>query len=246
MARVSFSSLMEEITGKLAGSVFQDSYGGFQVRTRVKPRNIQSNYQQLRRGEFGFISSLWRTLDAVQRQTFIDAAGTLPAALDLFIGSNVNLTLINEPIITDYIPGAVPLSMAIDITSATAVEFNLLATGAITTVPAGNKLLIQATNTRFITGIFLNPSMFSPIVDFDEGEDMSVIHDVITNWNDRYGQLNAGLRICIKSALIDKINGTRGPEIIFCINSLVPVANKIEDSDGTFVVDSDGTFVVSQ
>lgn len=246
MARVSFSSLMEEITGKLAGSVFQDSYGGFQIRTRVTPRNAQSNYQQLRRGEFGFISSLWRTLDAVQRQTFIDAAGSIPAALDLFIGSNINLTLINMPLINTYIPGSVPDSMPVEITSATIIELGIQATGPITTVPAGTKLLIQATNTRFITGIFLNPSMFSPIADFDEGEAMSIVHDVITNWQARYGQLNPNLRLCIKAALIDKINGSRGPEIIFCINSLIPTAFKIEDSDGTFVVDSDGTFVVSQ
>lgn len=246
MARVAFTSLIEEITGKLAGSVFQDSYGGFQIRTRVSPRNPQTNYQQLRRGEFGFISSLWRSLDAGERLSFVTAAGTLPAAQDLFIGSNVNLTLVNIPIISTYIPGSVPAAMSVQINSATSLELKIQATGLLTTVPAGTKLLIQATNTRFITGIFLNPSMFSPTIDFDEGTDLSTEINIISAWNSRYGVLNPGLRLCIKAALIDKINGTRGAETIFCINSLVPAVYDISDFNGDLLIDSDGTFIVSQ
>lgn len=216
MAKVSFSALIEEITGKLAGSVFQDSYGGFQIRTRVSPRNPQTNYQQLRRGEFGYISALWRTLTSVQRQTFIDAATTEPEALKLFIQSNVNLSLIDMPIIDTYTQQTAPDAMPMQINDLNPESFQVSASGAVTTVPADTKLLLYATTDKYPTRIFTNPSEFSPILSWDEGTDLSVLTDVINEWNDRYGVMRINRRICIKQRLINKINGLSGPESIIC------------------------------
>ena len=180
MARVAFSALIEEIVGKLAGSVFQDSYGGMQIRTRVSPRNPQTKDQQLRRGEFGYLSAGWRFLTSVQRQTFIDAASTPPAALNLYLQSNVNLTLIEEPTITDYVPSSDPGTMPIDFSTAEPGNLSIIASGSPTTVPAGTKLLIQITYQKAPTRIFTNPSEFSPVISFDEGTDLSTATNVIT------------------------------------------------------------------
>ena len=249
MARVSFGALIEEITGKLAGSVFQDSYGGFQIRTRVTPRNPQTNYQQLRRGEFGFISSLWRALTNIQRQTWVDEAGTNPAALNLFIQRNVNLALIDEAVIPSFVSSTEPDGMSIDFVEVTPGTMTIIATGigpgtpdnlvdddgdkitdfdgvfvvspssggsSPTTVPAGTKLLLQVTNQREIGQYFTNPSMYSPVITFDEGTDLSTPTDIITEWQSRYGVLKANKRLCLKSMLIDKASGLRGAEIINC------------------------------
>jgi len=214
MARVSFSPLVEEIVGTFAGSVFQDSYGGYQIRTRVSPRNPQSTYQQLRRGEFGFLSSTWRNLTSTERQTFIDNASSPGAGLNLFLQANVCLTLIEEPTITTYVPGSAPTSMDIQILSATPEELTFIATGATTTVPAGTKLLFYATMLKAPTKIFTNPSQYSPIISFDAGEDLSTPHDVIAAFNTRYGQITADKLIGFKVRLIDKTNGLSGPEFI--------------------------------
>src|SRR5213596_1553841 len=106
MARISFTAIVSEIVGKLAGSVFQSSYGGFQIHGRVSPRNPQSNYQQLRRGMFGFISATWRSLTNTERQTFIDGAVSPGGGFDLYVQSNVNLILVNEPMISAYNTGS--------------------------------------------------------------------------------------------------------------------------------------------
>lgn len=216
MARISFSALVEEITGKLAGSVFQDSYGGFQIRTRVTPRNPRSNYQQLRRGEFGYLSSSWRTLTSVQRQTFIDAASTPSAALNLFLQSNINLTLIEEPVITSYTPSSNPGTMAVIIDDASPDALLIKATGSPTTVPAGTKLLIAITDQKAPTRIFNNISDFSPILSIDEGTDLSIPLDILTEWQSRYGILLPDKRLCLKSALVDKSNGNRSASFINC------------------------------
>jgi len=221
MARVSFSALIEEITGKLAGSVFQDSYGGYQIRTRVTPRNPQSSYQQLRRGAFGFISATWRNLTDIQRQTFIDAALTPPAALNLYIQSNVNLTLIQEPVINSYTTSPAPDEMIVEIYQLTPTSFKIRATGATTTVPAGHSLLIFATYEKEPTKIFTNPSQFSPIISFPAGTDVSVPTDITAAWQARYGQLREGFKICIKSATIDITNGNRTDNPISCATNSI-------------------------
>jgi hypothetical protein len=223
MARISFAALIESITGKLAGSVFQDSYGGWQIRTRVSPRNPQTNYQQLRRGEFGFISASWRSLSLIERQTFIDAASTPPAALNLFIQANVNLTLIEEPIITTYVPSTAPILMPLQINDLTPLTFIIQASSGTVLVPAGTKLLVYATTDRLATQIFTNPSAYTPLLNFDEGSDLSVPADIISNWNAHYGQLRSNRNVCIKAVLIDKSNGSRGPESIICQISSTPI-----------------------
>lgn len=214
MARISFSALVEEIVGKLAGSVFQDSYFGMQVRTRVTPRNPRSTYQQLRRGEFGYLSASWRNLTSIERQTFIDAAATPPQALNLFLQSNVNLTLINEPTITTYIPGTEPSTMQIDLVSANNGAVIIQASGGITTVPTGTKVLIQMTYRKPETRIFTNPSQYSPIVSFDEGTDLSIAQNIIAEWQARYGQMQPTGLLGLKANVIDKTNGSRSADTL--------------------------------
>ena len=220
MARISFSALVEEIVGKLAGSVFQDSYGGFQIRTRVTPRNPQTTYQQLRRGEFGFLSATWRTLTSIERQTFIDNAASPGAALNLYLQANVNLTLIEEPVITTYVPSADPGTMQLEFIEASPSIMEVIATGSPLVVPAGTKLLVQVTTDKPQTRIFTNPSMYSPIISFDEGTDLSTAVDILAEWQARYGQLRPDKYMCLKTSLIDKSNGRRGADLLNCTNTI--------------------------
>jgi hypothetical protein len=216
MARVSFSPLVEEIVGKLAGSVFQDSYGGMQIRTRVTPRNPQSKYQQLRRGEFGFLSASWRGLTSIERQTFIDNATSPGAALNLFLQANVNLTLVEEPTITTYVPSTDPGTMQIEFDTAEEGSLTVKATGSPLVVPAGTKLLLQVTYQKAPTKIFTNPSQYSPVISFDEGTDLTLPVSILTEWQARYGVMLPDKRFCLSSALIDKSNGHRGATLINC------------------------------
>jgi hypothetical protein len=218
MARVSFSALIEEIVGKLAGSVFQDSYQGFQIRTRVTPRNPQTNYQQVRRGEFGFITQTWRTMSQAERDTFISAAPYPSAGFNLFVASNVNLSLIGLPMITTYTPSSVPADMPLQLDLYDGVNFNVSASGAVTTVPAGYSLILFATAEKSPTKIFTNPSQFSPISTFAAGVDLSSPVNQAAEWIARYGQFTNDKRICIKSALIDNSNGNRTDAAVSCAN----------------------------
>lgn len=219
MARIQFAAMVEEILGKLAGSVFQDSYLGTQIRGWSKPRNPQTQLSQLRRGDFRFLSSSWRFLTSLEKQTWIDFAGTVPEAFRLFIGRNINLILINEASITFYIPEDTPTGLPLSIVQVNNTVFTIIASTSVTVVPADCKLLLFATTDKFPTKIFDNPSQYEPIAVFDGGTDFSSPVDVVLSWQAKYGQMRENRRICIKTAVIDMFNGDRSEEFISCANT---------------------------
>lgn len=232
MARVSFSSLIEEIVGKLAGSVFQDSYGGYQIRTRVSPKNPQTYLQQLRRGEFAYITGLWRTLTDEQRQSFADAAASPSGAFDLFVSANINVSLIGAPLISTYTTSTAPDVFPVSIVELSPPVFTVLAASALNEVPAGQSLLLYATAEKAPTKIFTNPSQYQPIATFGEGSHFSDPVDIAPYWIDHYGQFTAAKRICLKTVLIDNSNGLRGEESIVCATESAAETYFVIDSDG--------------
>lgn len=235
---------MEEIIGKLAGSVFQDSYIGLQIRTRVTPRNPQTNYQQLRRGEFGYLAGTWRNLTTPQKDTWVAEAGSTPEAVRLFVQQNINLTLIEQPLITSHVSAPIPPVFPIEASSILETEFFVFASTALTVVPAGQSVLFFVTYEKAQTKMFTNPSEFSPILTFPELTDLATPVDVLAQWQSRYGQLVPNKRLCIKSVLIDNASGYRSPDSVQCYNVPLETGNFIIDADATFLVDSDGTFII--
>jgi hypothetical protein len=216
MSRIQFSSTIEEIIGKLAGSVFQDSYMGIQIRTRVSPTNPQSYFQQLRRGKFAYLTAGWRNLSPTDQGTWITEAGSTNAGFRLYVGCNINLTLIGENPVNAFSSSAIPDEMPLEISTYETNVIQVLATGALTTVPADHRLLLFATAEKEATKIFTNPSQYSPITSFAAGTDFSTPVDITAEWIARYGQPTDDKRICIKSALVNITNGLRGDESINC------------------------------
>ena len=219
MAKINYSILISDITGKLAGSVFQESFGGAQIRTRTSPRNPQTSYQQSRRGTFGYTSGGWRNLTPSQRQSFIDAAVTESEALNLFIATNVNLSLIGIPQVNTYVPAATPPLMEIDITYLDFETLEVQAAGLVTVVPSDTTLLITATKANAQTINFFNRSAYSIVIGFGAGFDLSTPANIMPQWNIRYGSMPASCRISIKSTLINHNNGGRSPDYVSTVNT---------------------------
>lgn len=216
MARIAFSPLVESIVGKLAGSVFQDSYQGFQIRTRVSPRNPRTQFQQLRRGEFGFLSQLWRELSDANRQSWIDNAPAGMQGLNFYLQSNINLVLIGLDAVPAYISAATPDAFPLSIEELGAGNFTVKSSGIASYIPADTALLVQATAEKPAGKIFTNPSQYSPILNFPPGTDLSSPISISTEWTARYGQFTEEKRICIKSNLISTVNGARSDDSIIC------------------------------
>lgn len=243
MARVSFTSETEEILGRYAGSVFQDSYCGFQVRGLTTPRNPQTQLQQLRRGDFRYLSSAWRNLTSIQQSTWIAEAGTIPEALRLFIGSNINLNLIGQSIVYTFSAATTPGTLTLAINEVSDSTFIVQASGSPAIVPAGQTLLLYSTSDNSASALFNNPAAYQPITFYSAGSDFSSPVSIFAAWTAHYGLLRLDRHICIKTVLIDTTNGSRGGEVITCSMSAPPTTTYLINSDGTFIIDSDGTFI---
>lgn len=243
MAKVVFSALIEEIIGKLAGSVFQDSYQGFQIRTRVTPRNPRSYYQQLRRGEFGYITSLWRTLTSAERQTWLSLAGSPGPAFNAFVHTNVNLSLLNIAPVKEWqshSPGTAPIPTVIQSTPS---AFLVSATDPGYTLSADTSLIVHATYQREPQQVFNNKSMFSPIATFPSPFSPGTPFDILPQWKDRFGDFLPNKRQCIYFSVVSQINGSRNDSIIACSESTPVLTNKIVDNTGNALIDADGTLI---
>jgi hypothetical protein len=244
MARISFTSGMEEIIGKFGGNVFQDSYFGIQLRGLTKPRNPQTQLQQLRRGDFGFLSASWRYLSGTDQATWIAEAGTIPEALRLFLGNNVNLILTGIPAISSFTTGATPGDFPLEITELTDTEFTVSASTGTTIVPAGTNLLLYATPGKADNKQFTNPSEYYPLIHYPAASDFGTPVSIYSTWIGFFGLLLLNRHICIKTALVNSTNGNRGTETIACANSPLLPSNDIIDDSGNKLIDSDGTFII--
>jgi hypothetical protein len=88
MAKVEFTGIVANITGKLSGSVFQQSFGGAQLHAKKSPINRQSYLQQVERVAFAELTAAWRDLTDVERASWTAAAPTASQGFNLFVQVN--------------------------------------------------------------------------------------------------------------------------------------------------------------
>lgn len=244
MANPSTSALLDSLVSKLAGSRFEDYGFGAPFRPIVKPNAFLSDYESLRQGRYSDLRTAWSTLSASDLLSFITQAGTLPGARSLFYSTYINLSLIRVPVVNTFLPFAAPLSFDLVIEGITTASLVISASGATGIVPANQKLLVYATSDRLPNQIFTNPDAYTPILAFDEGDDLSLPYDLIDAYNFWFGRVRPDRQICIKSVLIDKRNGQRGPESLTCSPTTDDITgNAIIDDTGRILVNADDSII---
>lgn len=107
MALIKLTAFLDNISGKLNGTVFAQNRGGHYVRSKSNPTNPRSDAQMNVRGMFGMIAALWRGLTQGQRDGWDAVAQDFPyqnrlgdtktlSGFALHQKLNQNLALINE------------------------------------------------------------------------------------------------------------------------------------------------------
>lgn len=105
MALIKLTAVVDNISGKLNGTVFARNKGGHYMRSKSMPTNPQTALQSNRRGIFGGIAAQWRELTIGQRRAWRNAAIDFPyinrigdtkflSGFSLFQKLNTNLSLI--------------------------------------------------------------------------------------------------------------------------------------------------------
>lgn len=107
MALIKLTAIVDNISGKLNGTVFANNKGGHYMRSKSKPTNPQTEEQSLRRSNFANIASQWRELNQGQRNAWDQAAQDFPytnrlgdtkilSGFSLHQKLRTNLTLVNQ------------------------------------------------------------------------------------------------------------------------------------------------------
>jgi hypothetical protein len=90
MAKVKYSALLEEMRGKLNGSVASKNRYGFYWRNKTVPVNPQTNFQSLQRGNLTGLSQAWKTLTQAQRDDWQQFSNNHP--FNNIFGDSVTLS----------------------------------------------------------------------------------------------------------------------------------------------------------
>jgi hypothetical protein len=90
MAKVKYSALLEEMRGKLNGSVASKNRYGFYWRNKTVPVNPQTNFQSLQRGNLTGLSQAWKALTQLQREDWQQFSNNHP--FNNIFGDSVTLS----------------------------------------------------------------------------------------------------------------------------------------------------------
>ncbi len=217
MAKVLFGAGTTDMRNKLNGWVYsRNRYGGY-VRSKPTPVNPQTTYQQKQRQQLGNLSSQWRGLTEAQRQAWKDATGDFQitdifgfpqklAGNVLYIRLNQNLLNAGESgIDAPPLPVAIPDFFASDLTADSATP-SLSISVSEATVPANFACAIYATGTVGPGISYVkNRLRFIGTADATTGE-----IDILSLWQDRFGDLVAGQKIVVRVRLISTDTGQAG------------------------------------
>ena len=219
MALIKLTAIVDNISGKLNGTVFAKNKGGNYMRSKSKPSNPKTAAQMAVRAQFGAISSAWKNLTESARSAWRESASNFPyinrlgdskilSGFALHQQLNSNLVLIGESALTFPPEPKSPVSF-------TTVNVNaILAEGdvdqmeinaVITAVDANSKTLIYATpplsagienfeNKLRLIGTALASS-------FDEGLDVNSMYEAV------FGRLPVGAKVGVRVQNVSSESG---------------------------------------
>jgi hypothetical protein len=125
MAKVIFTAAVADIRGKLAGSVFQRSFGGQQLRTKVSPGNPRTAAQSNLRVNMSSLSTSWGELTPAERTSWYNGAGGTPFGFNMYVKRNQVLFLAGLPLISTFVRGKPPLNLTQAVNGTIDVPFSV-------------------------------------------------------------------------------------------------------------------------
>lgn len=137
MAKVIFTAIAASVTGKLAGSVFQRSHGGPQLRTKASPGNPNTGPQNRIRVALGSLSTSWGALSPAQRTTWYNGAGGTPFGFSVYVRRNQTLFLAGLPLIDTFVRGKPPLNLTQSAIGSPSEPFNVSILVNVDGAPSG-------------------------------------------------------------------------------------------------------------
>lgn len=219
--KVKYSALVSDMRGKLNGSVAsKNRYGGY-LRNKVTPSNPKSIHQVEQRAKLAQFSQGWRGLTEQQREAWNSAVSNwqktnifgdivTPSGNTLYTRLNVNIANVGgSPVSLPPLPMGVeaPEGISAVITVGTS-EMDVSVLPA--TVPAGHKLVVQATEP-LSPGISNANNKFRVIkygATLTSGD-----YDAWNDYTGRFGTPTIGMKVFFKIHFVRETTGEISQEL---------------------------------
>jgi hypothetical protein len=211
MAKIILSALLDDIRGKIAGSVFQMTVGGLQMRTRVSPRNPRTGNQQQIRSNYSRIVLTWPYLDTADQATWLAASIGDDTGFNLYFTSNMKIKQATGQDLNVYSgTGALPIN-AVTFDTLTDVIFAMNPATAAAVLPADTYLVVSATKQLKSGTSFISPSSYTLLNVFTPGFASGSDIDLFTIYTTIYGSLIEGSTIGVQWYTINEVTGDYSP-----------------------------------
>jgi len=207
MAKVLLSALLDSLTGKLSGSVFQLGPGGLQVRTKVSPRNPASAKQQFVRGNYSWERLIWPLLTQLQRDSWINNSPVDVQGSSFFVSQNQKIASSGQPLINEFTSGTPTAIITPTFDQLDTANFIIGPSTIIVTLPANTYLNIFATRPLSPGQQFISPSDYIFIVQAVPGAATDSPIDITTKYFERFPELPEFYLIGLKYYTINVVNG---------------------------------------
>lgn len=215
MAKIKYSALVSEMSGKLNGSVMARNRSGNYVRTKTTPVNPQTDFQVAVRNRLAGFSAGWRGLTAQARAAWNSAVSdwtktnifgdiVRPSGQNLYIAVNSNiqnaggvaLTMPPNKVGADSL---VEISVTADVVAGTmTLDFDPAA------VPAGHVMMVEAT-APLSAGISYMKNRFRQIAILPAATASGA--DIYTAYVEKFGEPTAGKKIGVRAKFITIATG---------------------------------------
>lgn len=215
MAKVKYSALVSEMSGKLNGSVLAKNRSGSYIRTKITPVNPQTVAQTAVRNRLSAMSQAWKGLTENQRsawnssvedwqKTNIFGDTVKPSGQNLFVGVNANVlnaggSQLTNPPVKVGVTALTSLSFAFDTVAGTADL-----TFAPTPVPANTVLVVEATapmsaGKSYMKNMFRQVQVVAPAGTSPE--------DIFAAYTTKFGSVLPGQKIGVRAKFINRTTG---------------------------------------
>lgn len=215
MALIKLTAIVDNISGKLNGTVFAKNKGGHYMRSKSKPTNPRTAQQMAVRGAFGAISSAWRSLPEAARNAWNEMASDFPyinklgdskilSGFALHQKLNRNVGLVGGDTL-QYPPAPQGVASLSAITPNFKVELLQVTGAAVSELGQKNKVVIYAT-PAISPGVsnFQNRLRQIQIADVD---DLGTGIDFTTAYSNLFGAPVAGQKIGVAVRAINENTG---------------------------------------
>lgn len=206
MALIKLTAIVDNISGKLNGTVFSKNKGGHYMRSKSMPSNPKTTFQSLVRARFGAIAQLWGALTEAQRDAWRAMASEFPytnrlgdtkilSGFALHQKLNTNLAVIGQPAISDPPEPITPPGL---------VSLGITASGSAGEFGVTGEIAQSVASTPYNAVIMATPPLKEGVSNFTNQlreiatvEDITSGVDIGAEYRARFGAFKAGQKIGI-------------------------------------------------